>query len=77
MRVAGGVVARVLVFDSQFQARAIRELPHVLTVEFLPGRLVGQVGLFPILFAPREFFFADEHVDRACVEVESARGRRF
>ena len=59
-----------MVVDGQFKARAVRELAHVLAVEFLPGRLVGQVGLFPISFAAGEFFVADEHIGRAGVEVD-------
>ena len=66
MRVPGGVVADVLVFDGQLKARAVRELTRGLAVEFLPGRLVGQVGSFPISFAAGEFSVADEHVPCRC-----------
>ena len=77
MRMTRGVVAYILVFDCQFQTRAIGELPHTLAIDFLPGRLVGQVGLFPVLFALREFSIAYKDIDRAGVEVDAHAVARF
>ena len=71
MRMARGVVAHILVFDGQFHTRAIGELSHILAIDFLPGCLVNQIGLFPVLFALGEFSVADEDIGRVCVEVNA------
>ena len=77
MRMTRGIVAHILIFYGQFQTRAVGELSHTLAIDFLPGCLVDQVGLFPVLFALDEFPIADEDIDRAGVEIDAHAVARF
>ncbi len=68
---ARGIVAHVLVFEGEFEAGTVGELAYVFSVDFLPGGLVGEFGLFPVFAAQGEFTIAYEHVGGAGVEVNA------